>query len=66
MISHQGVKCKLRSHTGNDLAVHHIQVLACMISFNTGEPCCPVWEAEEIEMVCMPKEESPEVQNVPT
>ena len=56
---------KLRSKAGKDLVVHHNQVKACTIPFNKGEPYYPVWEAEEIEMVSMPREEMPEVQNVP-
>ena len=65
IISHQGVNYKLRSKAGKDLVVHNNQVKACTIPVNKGEPYCPVWEAEEIEIVSMPREEMPEVQNVP-
>ena len=43
--------------------MHHNQVKACRIPFNTGELYCPVGEAERIEMVCMPRKEVPEFQN---
>jgi len=65
IISRQGVNYKLRSKTGTYLVVHHNQVKTCTIPFNRGEPYCPVREAEEIEMVCMPREERPEIQNAP-
>ena len=55
IISHRGVNYKLRSKAGKDLVVHHNQAKACTISFNKGEPYCPVQEAEEIEMVSIPR-----------
>ena len=65
IISRQGVNYKLRSKTGTYLVVHHNQVKASMIPFNRGEPYCPVREVKEMEMVCMPREERPEVKNTP-
>ena len=65
IISRQGVNYKLRSKTGTYLVVHHNQVKSCTLPFNRGEPYCPVREAEEIEMVWMPREERPETQNAP-
>ena len=51
IISSNGVNYKIRSKEGKDIVVHHNNVKSCIVSFDKGEPFCPVRETAEIDLM---------------